>query len=24
MSNKIVEICKKYKPTNIVMEEVLP
>lgn len=24
MSNRIVEICKKYKPTNIVMEEVLP
>jgi len=24
MSNRIVEICKKYKPTNIVMEEILP
>ena len=24
MSNRIVEICKKYRPTNIVMEEVLP
>lgn len=24
MSNRIVEICEKYKPTNIVMEEVLP
>ena len=24
MSSKIVEICKKYNPTDIVMEEVLP
>lgn len=24
MSNRIIEICKKYKPTDIVLEDVLP